>query len=376
MANNLQWWALFLVGAFATSTASAFDNFKDFRRDSWDLELNTRYFYSDANHTGSGTQSLPAGGHFSLLDINLETRYVPKHNWSVLAFGTIANSESNNSVVSRTNSTISQVGGGVDYLMFSGLIDLVAEGVGWMGFEKADPLSDVVMNNEGVMQFQSRLIAQKKWRDGWRAYGWGGFTFRSEGRSFLLPWGFGAHKKSRKHTFGGELFGYESITNDEEGNTAVRTSYINSVNAGSYLFYKPNPSLIEARAYGQWSLNRKWSVLASGGMTLAGNNMASGFHIAGGVRYTFDLTEGYTEDLYNPVNNEVPAYKSRMHGGTANKPPPQKDYFYEETSDGVDQKIFEQQRKPTAKPRVGKPQKQDFNIKLKKKPKAKPKKKR
>lgn len=366
MANNLQCWALFLVGVFAATSASAFDNFKDFKRDSWDFELNTRYFYSNANHNGSGTQSLPGGGHFSLLDLNFETRYVPKHNWSFLAFATVSNSESNNSVVSRTNSTVSQVGAGVDFLMYAGVVDLVAEAVGWMPFEKADPMSDVVMNNEGVMQLQSRLILQKKWRDGFRAYGWAGFTFRGDGRSFLLPWGLGVLKKSRSYSFGGELTGYESLTNDEDSNSAVRTSYINSVNAGSHLFYAPNPSLIASRVYGQWNINRKWAALANAGLTLAGDNMAAGFQVGAGLRFTFDMTEGYTEDLYKPVNNDVPTYKSRMHGGGVSKPPPEKDYFYEETSDGIDQRIFEQP-KPTVKPRTGKQKRQDFQLKLKKK---------
>lgn len=363
MANNLQCWTLFLLGMFFGSNVLAFDNHKDFRRDSWDFEANTQYFYSDGNHMGSGSQSLPAGGHFSLLNFNLETRYVPAHNWSVLGFTTLSNAESNNSVVIRTNSTISQVGGGLDYLMYSGGIDLVAEVLGWMPLEAADPTSDVVMNNEGVIQMQSRLLIQKKWQGGLRGYAWGGFTFRADGRSFLFPWGLGVQKSSRSFNVGAEIFGHESLTNDEDPNNAVRISYINSVNAGSNIFYSVNPSLIDTRIYGQWHISRKWSLLANAGATVAGNNVASGFHVGAGVRYTFDMTEGYTEDLYSPVTNEVPTYRSRMHGGTRPKEP-KRDYFYEETTDGVDQSIFKQ-RSPTVKPPNKK--KQDFDIKMKRK---------
>ncbi|WP_374077374.1 hypothetical protein [Bdellovibrio bacteriovorus] len=352
MANNLQRAAFAFVGLFLFSfPVWALDNYKEFKRDHWDFEVGTQFFRSEANYpsSGGGSQNLPNGNHYQLIDVNLGTRYMPRQNWSVFAWGTVGSAESKDSIATRTNSTLSEGAVGFDFLMYNDLFQLVPEVIALMPFEKIDPASDAVMNSEGVFEVRSRLIAQKDFGS-MRGYGWLGFNYRGDGRSFLMPWGVGAQLKMTRLRLGAELFGYQSVSDDTDKDSLLRTSYINGVNAGSMKFYGPNPSLVDTQVYATWLITRKWSVQANGGMTLMGSNTAAGFHVGGFIRYSFDMTEGYTEDVYEPVNSPVPNYRSNMYDSDMSSEK-KVQQFKEETDDGIDQNIFKP-RPTKKKPRV------------------------
>jgi len=366
MANNLQRWTCAFAGLFFFSVPGlAFDNYKEFRRDRWDFEVGTDFFYSEANYGSGGTsQSLPSGNHYQLWNIDFGTRYIPRSTWSVFAAGTVSNAESKDSVATRSNSSLSQALVGFDFLMYSDAFQLIPEIVGVMPFEKIDPATDTVANSEGVLEVRSRLIAQKDF-GGWRGYGWLGFNYRGDGRSFLMPWGVGAQWKLTRLRLGAELFGYQSVSDDTDKDSLLRTSYINGVNAGSLKFYGANPSLMDTQLYAAWMISPKWTLQANGGMTLTGSNSAAGFHVGGFIRYSFDMTEGYTEDLYEPVRSPVPNYRSNMYNNEMSSEKKVRN-FREETDDGVDQNLF--RPRPTKKPNI---QQQlddtEFQIELKRK---------
>ncbi len=373
MANNLRCWALAAVGTFLTSSPDlAVASYKEFRRDRWDFEIATNYFYSEANYLsgGSGSTSLPSGNSFTLWDTTLRTRYIPKKNWSVFGWGTVSNAESKDSVATRTNSSISQVAVGADFLMYSDLFQLIPEFTAIVPFEKVDPSSDTVLNSEGVFEVSSRLIAQKDFGR-LRGYGWLGFNFRGDGRSFLMPWGVGAQWKVSRIRLGGELSGFKSVSDDTTDVDAnIRTSYINGVNAGSMKFYSTKPSLVDTNVYAIWLVGSKWSLQANAGTTLTGSNSAAGIHFGGFIRYSFDMAEGYTAPEYvAPINNPVPNYRSNMYKESELSSEKKVRRFKEQVSDGVDQSIF--RARPTkrkVRPRV--PPKErydgdDFRIELK-----------
>ncbi len=296
MANNLQR-RLFIFAALllVCLPSWALDNYKEYRRDHWDFDAATDYFYSEANYpSGGGSKNLDSGNHYSLLDFTFGTRYVPRRNWAVFGWGKVSNAESKNSVATRSNSTFSEAAVGFDFLVYNDLFQLIPEVIAVMPTEKIDPASDTVFNSEGVLEVHSRLIAQKDFGL-LRGYGWLGFNYRAEGRSFLMPWGVGAHWKMNRLRLGAELFGYQSVTDDTDKNSILRTAYVNGVNAGSMKFYSANPSIVDTQFYATWLLNQKWSLQANGGMTVMGTNSAAGFHVGGFIRYSFDLTEGYTE---------------------------------------------------------------------------------
>ncbi|WP_374034735.1 hypothetical protein ACES2I_02185 [Bdellovibrio bacteriovorus] len=357
MANNLPRWACVALSIFSISLpALAVDNYKEFRRDHWDFEVNANYFYSEANYpaSGGGSQSLVSGNSYSLIDTSFGTRYVPKKNWSIFGWGTISNAESKDSVASRSNSSISEAAVGFDFLMYSDLFQLIPEVIAVIPFEEVNPASDTVLNSEGVFEVRSRLIAQKDFGT-LRGYGWLGFNYRGSGRSFLMPWGVGAQMKMQRLRLGAELFGYQSVSDDTTDVTeALRTSYINSVNAGSMKFYSVKPNLMDSQLYATWLISPKLSVQANGGMTLTGSNSAAGFHVGGFIRYSFDMSEGYSEPEYAPpVENPVPNYRSNMYEESDLSSEKKVRRFKEQTSDGVDQNLFKPRpTQPKKRPRV------------------------
>lgn len=353
MANNLQRLTFIIAGLFFLSLpAGALDNFKEYRRDQWDFDLGVDYFYSEANFPSSwgSSQNLSSGNHYSLLSSNLTTRYMPRRNYALFAWGTLANAESKDSIATRTNSTFTEVAVGMDFLMYDDLFQIAPEIIVVMPLQKIEPTTDKVFNSEGVLEVRSRLIAQKDFGS-WRGYGWLGFNYRGDGRSFLMPWGVGTQLKFTSARFGAELFGYQSVSEDTDKNSLVRTAYVNGVNAGSMRFYSENPSIMDSMLYATWMINSKLSLQANGGMTLMGSNAAAGFHVGGFLRYTFDLTEGYTEEPYSPpINSPVPKYRSNMYDNKDTEISSEKKVksFKEETEDGVDQQIFKS--RPTKRP--------------------------
>lgn len=354
MANNLQRLTSTFLSLFLLSPAVlAFDNYKEFKRDRWDFELGSELFYSEANYVnmGSSTQKLTSGSHFQLLDVNLSTRYMPRRDWSLFAMGTISNAESKDSISTRTNSSFSQALLGFDFMMYNDWLQMVPEVAALIPFEKVDKTSDKVLNSEGVYQAWARLNLQKE-LGAWRFYGWAGFNYRGEGRSYLMPWGFGIQSKWSAWNLGAEIFGAQSITDDSDSsNKIARQTLVNTVDAGSYKFYYPNPSVIDSRVFLNWNVSPKWSLQVNGGTTLAGENTAAGYHVGGFVRYSYDLSQGYSAPGVELDQSSVPRGKSNMylHPDVDLSSDKKVNKFREETSDGVDQTIF--QAKPTQRPK-------------------------
>nr|BFD65536.1 hypothetical protein HAGR004_05580 [Bdellovibrio sp. HAGR004] len=376
MANNLQRGAIAFLSIFSVSlSALALDNYKEFRRDRWDFEASVNYFYSEANYpsSGGGSQNLPSGNSYSLLDSSFGTRYTPKRNWSVFGWGTVSNAESKDSVATRANSSLSEAAVGFDFLMYSDAFQLIPEIIAVMPFEEVDPASDTVLNSEGVFEVRSRLIAQKDFGT-LRGYGWLGFNFRGGGRSFLMPWGVGVQFKMNRLRLGGELFGYQSVSDDTtDVNAALRTSYISGVNAGSMKFYGVKPNLMDSQVYATWLMTPKWTLQVNGGTTLTGSNAAAGFHVGGFLRYSFDMSEGYSEPEYvAPVASPVPNYRSNMYEESELSSQQKVRRFQEQLDDGVDQNLFKPRpTKPKKRKRVNQDQLQqeldntEFQIELK-----------
>ncbi|MNL00508.1 hypothetical protein D3C87_1209430 [compost metagenome] len=291
--------------------------------------------------------------------------------------GNIGNSESDNTIAKRTNSTFNEIMAGIDFVAYSELFELVPEFGLVVPFEKVDLNSDSSLNSEGVFQLWGRLIAQKDFTSQMRGYGWAGIQYRGEGRSFLVPWGLGMQFKLPRIRLGGELYGSQSISDDKDkGDTnaeLTRAAYINQVDAGSLKFYSINPSLIDTSAYAIFLMTPKWSLQVNGGMTVAGANAAAGFHIGGYLRYSFDMTEGYAEKPYVPVETAVPLERSNMYKPEDTSISSEKKVkkFKEDTNDGVSQEAFKARPTKAPKKKVAPQEMQDFPMQLKKTKKRK-----
>lgn len=351
IANNLQLLIIIFFGVFyAPRFAEAWDNYKEFKRDHLEMELSSQLFRSEANYLTSGTSTtnLASGNYYQLLDMKLSGRYIPRSNWSIFASGTVGSAESKNAAITRGNSAMSESQLGVDFILFSKFFKLIPEIVLVVPFEKVDPATDTVLNTEGVMELRSRVSIQKD-LGSFRAYGWLGFNYRDEGRSYLMPWGAGAQLKWSRILFGGEIFGYESITDDTDKNAFARSTYTTVANAGSLKFYSYNPSLIDSQVYFAWLVSPQFSIQANGGTTLMGSNMAAGYHVGVQLKYAFDLAEIYIDE---PTGEPLPKNNTRSRSKDLDGDVVES--FREATEDGINQDLFKDQNDQVieAKPKV------------------------
>ena len=339
IANNLQLLMCIFVGLSSVPQfAGAWDNYKEFKRDHLEMDLGSQLFRSEANYltSGGGTTNLATGNYYQLLDVKLSGRYIPRNNWSIFASGTVGSAESKNAAITRANSSMSESQIGVDFILFSKFFQVIPEIVAVIPFEKVDPTTDTVLNTEGVMELRSRISIQKDLGT-LRAYGWLGFSYRDEGSSYLMPWGAGAQLKWSRIILGGEIFGYESMTEDTDKNAFARSTYTTVADGGSLKFYSYNPSLIDTQVYFTWLVSPQFSIQANGGTTLMGSNMAAGYHVGALLRYSFDLGEVYIEE---PSGEPLPMDNTRV-----NRPSDREavESFKETTEDGINQDLFKDQ---------------------------------
>ncbi|MGZ3768831.1 MAG: hypothetical protein ACXVCP_05000 [Bdellovibrio sp.] len=373
MANNLRFSLFIIFASFILfQPVLALDNYKEYKRDRWDFEAATQFFYSEANYLtyGTSTQGLPNNNHYQLLDVTFATRYMPKPNWAMFGFVNVGNSESVDSIARRTNSSFNFAGVGFDFVMYSGAFQLIPEFILVMPFQHVDPASDTVLNSEGVLEFRSRMLVQRDYGT-FLGYGWLGFNYRGDGRSFLMPYGVGLKFKYEAVHWGAEILGFQSVSSDTVSNNALRTGYINGVNAGSLKFYSKEPSLVDSQVYINFLLSKKWTLQANAGSTLAGENIAAGFHVGALLRYSFDMAEGYTPpEARAPIRSSVPNMRSELHDEQELSSEKKVNQFREDVNDGVDQQIFKAEPTKRPQPQIEERLDQtDFQVELKNKKK-------
>jgi hypothetical protein len=369
MAMNLRCAVLIFSVLLLSVSAEAFDNYKAFHRDTWDFEVDANYFSSKKNFDSSGkSYALLDGNSYNLMSGALQTRYTPRRSLSVFGSLDFAQSQSKDTLSTRTNSSLTGALIGIDYMMYSGpYFDFVPQTSVKIPFEAIDPDSDSSINSEGVVEVEARGTIQRDFNPLF-TYGSLGVTYRAEGRSFLLPWGMGLQMKlSPRWRIGAELFGSVSTTDDADtGDDFKRISHIATVNAGSMAFYSVNPDVVDSNFFARVRITKALMLEGNGGMTLAGKNTADGWHVGGFLRYTFDMTEGYVHEPEPvPIASPVPQYKSNMYKQPDLTPETQVKKFKEDTSDGVDQKIFKAKPAKKPKPAPSMAPAEDFSVQLK-----------
>lgn len=350
----------FLFGLFWMGLplgASAMDSYKDFKRKKWDIDLRGQYYKTDGNYLDSSgaITSLSSSGSLGVADLSLETRAVMLKDFGIFASSQMTYAESVSGSVSRTNSGFTYLRLGMDYLMYSEEFDIIPELQYALSFDKISTDQDVVVLSDGANE-AAGLIRLQRDTDGFLLHGHLGVNYRSEGRSMLMPWGFGsaiAYENGRM--YGAEILGSNSIGDDvDAGRTTTRYNFLQRVNAGSLRFYAVNPRSLDAHLYYRTSAFKNWQFQLDAGFSLNGANSAAGYYVGGLIRYSFDFS---------------PTRKSKNRARIQYLDPSNKEdqeiilkKFKEEVDDTVDQKIFQPEPIPE-KP----PQENDFDIQLKKK---------
>lgn len=323
--------------------ALAFDNYKDFRRDHWDFDASADYYRTESNFGSGGNQESLGGGNFyQIVDLNFGSRYVWGPRLALFGSVNVGMAESKNIVADRQNSSMNEILLGGEYLIYSGLFDMIPEVSVLVPTDTTSKTSgDTVANTEGVLEVRPKLTLQKDFGP-FGGYAYGGFTYRDQGRSFLLPWGVGTFLKFSDSRLGAEIFGYQSVTDDKDtNNQSTRALYLVTADAGSYKYGSFNPSLVDTNFFYHMGVHGAWSFEVAGGLSLVGTNAANGYHVGALIRYSFDMSgrrERQREVPFTP--RETPRGRSEMYNQEPELMKKSTDQFREDTNDGVDQRLF------------------------------------
>ncbi len=345
IANTLCTYVLtlnFLVLVGETAWAS-FDDYQHFRKGTYDLEIETQYFKTDANYISSGSsyQKLPYGQSYDIYNVYLKARYDLSKKSSWYGNLDISNASSYGLSYTRANSAVSDAKLGYAYRPYSNLFDVITDFSVVIPFSKVDVNTDSVLGGEGVIEATGLLRIQKDF-SALSAFGYIGGTFR-QSRSSLLPWGLGVQAFYPKWGWGGKVFGYQSITDDPDTNNKIqRTIVTDRVDAGSLRFYSVNPSVIDSEVFMKLKIKNAWVIGVGGGATITGVNTAAGYHAGVSLMYSWDSEPSYYLKKF-PVSTQEDDL------GSEKKVPE----FKEEIDDGVDQNIFRKKGTPNPTPRQG-----------------------
>lgn len=331
LLSNVVSVAFILMLSAIASAQSMYDFNKGFEKGTFEFDLSGNYFFSEANYLDEADtfDSLASGNSLKLLTMDFGMRWVPKTRYGILAQVILNNVETNTSGIVRTNSTVSDYRLGADALFYWGKVDMVPSVVANIPLQRVDTTTDTAINSDGVTQIHAQMLFRKAIGSMMSNVRFG-YMYQDDGRASLLPYGAGLQWSLPSIDIGTDLSGYQKIGYDTETDTPnVRHAITDRVNGGSYRFYSVNPTLLEFNAWLKYNLDNSIGMWIGGGSTLTGSNSAAGYSIFARLTYGFETS---------PTRPQIPGL------------PPDKalEKFKEETSDGVDQGIFQPAPPPPA----------------------------
>lgn len=329
---------------FCFGQSFAINHYKHFEAGIWQAQSQVSYLKSKTNFNTSGKISdLPNSNYFQIIDITSGVKYGISDDFNAFGNFNVGIAESNSTDATRSNSTLNKILVGGEYLLGNSFPQFILEFYGLFDLEKVDNGQDNVMNSEAANELTGKLNLQFDFSS-FYIFGYGGYSYRDKGRSNLFPWGLNAEWAFDGTTLGGEIFGFQSITDDKDkgaANEVVRDALRSRVNGGSAKYYTTNPSVIDSNLYLKIGFGRDFMIWIAGGIPLVGNNYSNGPHVESGLRWTFgsgSLKRNHKREVSIPVSET-----SRL--STDKKV----ETFKEDTNDGVDQRIFK--ATPTTPPR-------------------------
>lgn len=311
------------------------------------------YQASERFDNNANAKGLPYSGTYLLADFPFGFRYVLLGNIGLEAElkASYAVSESKAPVYggSRTQSQLNEMRISADYLIQTDMFDIIPEFEAIFPFTKVNPQDDDVLLSEGVQSLIGRVHLQTEFGAS-EVFANIGYQNRDKGRSQLVPWSVGLGWNPGKLFFGGRVFGFQSVSDDDEENIRIfRESYIDKVNAGAPRFYGVTPSVVSAEGIVSFRASPKWTLQFNAGLDIAGENYSKGIFGGANLILDFGLQERNPHRRVRRKREEAP-----QPSGIAIDPYDNK--FREEIiSDPKDQEYFQPPPAPRKRPRVKKP---------------------
>ncbi len=333
---------LSLAGSFAQ--AAPFEDFKFLSGPRWDFGAEINFYKSEGNFDKSGnTFKKHADGYaYQLLDVDLSLRTGLGPKWHIYAKTQLANAEAKNVFTgpaqSKSASGLSHFQVGSDNLLYSGSLMVFSDVSFKMPMTKTERIPTAQVSiGEGTMELEGRVLLRIE-RKGYRFGAFGGVTYRDQGRSMLVPYGFLGELTLGAWNFGTDLRGYQALTQDKDSNNefAIEASYFCPVNGCAKQFGAFNPSILQNNIWTRVNLGKEFVLHGGLSHDILGSNVSKGLNLYGGVVY-------------------------RWGGANKSSVPADSENFNEVIDDGIDQKPFERANVTTpSKP--AKPSKPKTNL--------------
>lgn len=300
------------------SQAWGYHTWKSYPLNSWDYELQLRSFQATANYLSQGNlfERLPSGQSYRVTHVEPRVRWHLRR-WALFSELQFGSAQSQNLNETRTNSGLSQILLGTDFILYQGRFALLPEFRLEVPLQRNSVDSDATSLGEGALQLSARWIAQAHfWRIRWASFL--GFVYRDGGRSALMPWGLMTEFQFRKFVLGNEIQVFQSVSLDSDTGTreSARREWANRVNAGSQRYFSVNPNWSENTTWARFVVDRSLWMQAGAGFTLNGSNSGAGWNAFVGLLYrsrpptprasdrleSFQIQteDGVSQDLFGP----------------------------------------------------------------------------
>jgi hypothetical protein len=302
--------------------------YKVFQAGRFDVGLSTNYFKTESNYGSTGNKiALLSGSGLQLMSLDTSLRYVFFNNFGLYTGLNFNNVETNNSVMTRANSVLTQFYVGSDYQFYqSQLFSLYADFSYALANENIDATSNSALASDGASEAKAKIIAVVK-SNSFKSFASVGYDYRTEGLSSLLTYGLGGEFHFSGSAIGLDFNGYTSVSDDEKTSTPfVRDTLTTRVNAGSKKFYSINPNLLEGSLYYSYSFDSDLFIKVSAGTTLIGSNTAEGYHAGiafnwgfgatgSGIVSTDDINRGKKVENKSALPNNEPGFQMDKNDG-------------------------------------------------------------
>lgn len=302
------------------------------------FDFKSTYLSTTENLDSSGDiVDLPNNNKFEEIKTNIKGEYDYSRYTTFITDLTVNSVTSNDGISERTETALSDIALGFEYILSRKNTFLVMP-----SFLVKIPLAtysettDSVLLNNNSIDVEAIVNISKRMQSFYlRAYG--GFTYRTEGLSWLAPLGAEVFYISRRFMLGGGIESIFSVTDDDHtSDTNRRTDVTNRVNGGSLAYYAVNPSV--TKAYGLFKFYVEPQLYLGLGIkqSLFGENAAYGTEFLANIGFAF-----------GGRNKKIPTLKTQDRDDT---PDDFEFQFKEETDKDVD--VFNSKKKIRYKEKV------------------------
>lgn len=308
-------------------TLFAQDAYRPFMAYRFDMYFDANLFSTTSNFDANGSkQDLITNASLQAINTELSARYLFLHSLGVYSGLRFNNIDTNNGLLSRTNSILTYYFFGADYELYrSGGLSLYADVSYAISNEEIDVAGDTAIASDGANEAKASGAVVYENGD-FRTFARAGVNYRADGLSLLAIYGFGADYMISPIRIGMDFSGISTVQDDDNTATPVNRDLVTTrVNGGSRKYFAVNPNLLEGKLYVSYNLDKDLSIKMYGGAGLVGSNSAQGMTYGGSINWGFGAGRKTSQPIEiqdsNSISDQDPNFKV-------------------DTDDGVNQDLF------------------------------------